>query len=148
MKNTFIPSDKLLKPKIKEKWYIIDAKDKCLGRISTQVSNLLRGKNKNIFTPWQTIGDYIIIINANQVKVTGNKSTQKLYFRHSRFPGGEKYESFHALQSRFPERIFEKAVKGMLPKNRLGRKLFRRLKIYCGASHPHLAQKPELLHLE
>lgn len=142
MKNTFLPSETLLKTKKKEKWYIIDAKNKCLGRLSTKIANLLRGKNKVIFTPSQNIGDYIIIINIDQVRVTGKKFTQKLYFRHSGRPGGKTIETFENLQNRLPERIFEKAVKGMLPKNRLGRVLFTKLKLYKGSNHPHSAQNP------
>lgn len=147
MKNTFVPSKIALKQKIKEKWYIIDAKDKCLGRIATKVSNLLRGKNKIIFTASQNLGDYVIIINADQIVVSGKKLTQKLYFRHSGRPGGKSIENFQTLQSRVPEKICEKAIKGMLPKNRLGRKFFTKLKVYKGESHPHIAQKPELIEL-
>lgn len=142
MKNTFLPSETLLKTKKKEKWYIIDAKNKCLGRLSTKIASLLRGKNKVIFTPSQNIGDYIIVINIDQVRVTGKKFTQKLYFRHSGRPGGKTIETFENLQNRLPERIFEKAVKGMLPKNRLGRVLFTKLKLYKGSNHPHSAQNP------
>nr|YP_009455848.1 50S ribosomal protein L13 [Dictyopteris divaricata]YP_010205353.1 50S ribosomal protein L13 [Grateloupia livida]AQZ25064.1 50S ribosomal protein L13 [Dictyopteris divaricata]UAV85922.1 50S ribosomal protein L13 [Grateloupia livida] len=147
MKNTFIPSQTILHPGRKEKWYIVDAKNKCLGRVATKITNLLRGKNKITFTPSQNIGDYIIIINAEQVKVTGNKFTQKTYFRHSGRPGGQTIENFETLQSRLPERVFEKAIKGMLPKNRLGRKLFTKLKVYSGPNHPHSAQKPQFIEL-
>ena len=145
MKNTFIPSQKTLHQNITKRWYLIDAKDKCLGRLSTKIANILRGKNKVIFTPSQNIGDYVIIINAGQVKVTGKKFNQKIYFRHSGRPGGKTLENFETLQARRPEKIFEKAIKGMLPKNRLGRKLFTKLKIYDGPSHPHIAQKPETI---
>nr|YP_009327057.1 50S ribosomal protein L13 [Pleurocladia lacustris]ANS57586.1 50S ribosomal protein L13 [Pleurocladia lacustris]ANS57730.1 50S ribosomal protein L13 [Pleurocladia lacustris] len=144
MKETFVPS----KLDLKQHWYIIDAKDKCLGRLSTQVSNLLRGKNKTIFTPSQDIGDYIIIINANKIKVSGKKRLQKIYFRHSGRPGGKTIENFEDLQSRLPERIIEKAIKGMLPKNHLGRKLFTKLKVYKGKEHPHMAQKPKNIELK
>nr|YP_011007535.1 50S ribosomal protein L13 [Syringoderma abyssicola]WAM64964.1 50S ribosomal protein L13 [Syringoderma abyssicola] len=143
MKNTFIPS----KLALKQQWYIIDAKDKCLGRLVTKISNLLRGKNKVIFTPAQDIGDYIIIINAEKIKVTGKKFTQKIYFRHSGRPGGKTIEKFEDLQLRIPERILEKAIKGMLPKNSLGRRLFTKLKIYKGSEHPHLSQNPQLIEL-
>lgn len=144
MKDTFVPS----KLGLKQQWYIIDAKDKCLGRLATEVSNLLRGKNKTIFTPSQDIGDYIIIINANKINVSGKKRLQKIYFRHSGRPGGKTIESFEELQLRLPERIIEKAVKGMLPKNRLGRKLFTKLKVYKGEDHPHMSQKPKIIELK
>ena len=143
MKDTFVPS----KLNLKQQWYVIDAKDKCLGRLATEVSNLLRGKNKTIFTPAQDVGDYIIIINANKINVTGKKRSQKIYFRHSGRPGGKTIENFEELQLRIPERIIEKAVKGMLPKNRLGRKLFTKLKVYKGEEHPYMAQKPKTIEL-
>ncbi len=139
MKNTFIPA----KRDSKQQWYIINAKDKCLGRLATEVSNLLRGKNKIIYTPAQDVGDYIIIINANKINISGKKRSQKLYFRHSGRPGGKTIEKFESLQLRIPERILEKAIKGMLPKNRLGRKLFTKLKVYKGEEHPHMSQKPQ-----
>jgi len=143
MKDTFIPS----KLELKQQWYIIDAEDKCLGRLATKVSNLLRGKNKSIFTPSQDIGDYIIITNADKINVTGKKRKQKLYFRHSGRPGGKTIERFEDLQLRIPERILEQAIKGMLPKNRLGRKLFTKLKVYKGSEHPHMSQKPQTIEL-
>nr|YP_010156553.1 50S ribosomal protein L13 [Laminaria rodriguezii]QQY85091.1 50S ribosomal protein L13 [Laminaria rodriguezii] len=143
MKDTFIPS----KLDLKQQWYIIDAKDKCLGRLATEVSNLLRGKNKTIFNPAQDVGDYIIIVNASEINVSGKKRVQKLYFRHSGRPGGKIVESFEDLQIRIPERILEKAIKGMLPKNRLGRKLFTKLKVYKGQEHPHMSQKPQKIEL-
>nr|WRW10601.1 50S ribosomal protein L13 [Ascoseira mirabilis] len=143
MKNTFIPSN----IDLKQQWYIVDAKDKCLGRLSTKVATLLRGKNKSIFTPAQDIGDYVIIINANKIMLSGKKSIKKTYFRHSGRPGGKTIESFESLQRRIPERILEKSIKGMLPKNRLGRKLFTKLKVYKGQDHPHLAQKPQIIEL-
>nr|QWK41884.1 ribosomal protein L13 [Protohalopteris sp.] len=141
MKDTFIPT----KLRVKQKWYIIDAKDQCLGRLATRVSNLLRGKKKILFTPSQDVGDYIVIINADKINVSGKKFIQKLYFRHSGRPGGKTIESFEKLKLRLPERIIEKAIKGMLPKNRLGRKLFTKLKVYTGTEHPHLSQDPTIL---
>lgn len=141
MKSTFIPS----KSSVKKKWYLIDAKEKCLGRLVTKICNILRGKNRILFTPSQNIGDYIIIINADKIKVTGKKFTQKIYFHHSGRPGGKRLENFQTLQDRLPEKIFETAIKGMLPKNRLGRQLFTQVKIYRGADHPHLAQNPTCL---
>nr|YP_005090133.1 50S ribosomal protein L13 [Fucus vesiculosus]CAX12519.1 50S ribosomal protein L13 [Fucus vesiculosus] len=143
MKDTFIPS----KCDLKKQWYIADAKDKCLGRLATEVSNLLRGKGKTIFTPAQDVGDYIIIINADKVFVSGKKRIQKMYFRHSGRPGGKKIENFESIQIRIPERILEKAIKGMLPKNRLGRQLFTNLKVYKGSEHPHISQKPQIIEL-
>lgn len=143
MKDTFIPSNSNLK----QQWYVIDAKDKCLGRLATSVANLLRGKNKVFFTPAQDISNYIVIINASKIKVTGKKVTQKVYFRHSGRPGGKTIERFEDLQLRIPERIIEKAIKGMLPKNRLGRQLFTKLKVYKEQEHPHMSQKPKILEL-
>lgn len=124
-------------------WYIIDAKNQTLGRISTHISNILRGKNKPSYTPYLDTGDYVIVINSSQVYVSGNKTNQKLYRRHSGQPGGLKVETFEQLQTRLPNRIIEKAVKGMLPKGPLGRKLFTKLKVYAGPLHPHTAQKPQ-----
>jgi large subunit ribosomal protein L13 len=143
MKDTFIPSN----TSIKSQWFIIDAKDKCLGRLATEVVKILRGKTKIFYTPSQDTGDYVIIINAKEIKVTGNKATQKTYMRHSGRPGGKTVETFEQLQARIPERIVEKAIKGMLPKNRLGRKLFTKLKVYQGDSHPHIGQEPQIIKL-
>ena len=124
-------------------WYVIDAKDQNLGRMSTHISNILRGKNKPSYTPYLDTGDYVIVINSAQVSVSGNKTNQKLYRRHSGQPGGLKIETFEQLQTRLPNRIIEKSVKGMLPKGPLGRKLFTKLKVYSGPFHPHNAQKPQ-----
>lgn len=124
-------------------WYIIDAKNQTLGRISTHISNILRGKNKPSYTPYLDTGDYVIVINSSQVHISGNKTNQKLYRRHSGQPGGLKVETFEQLQTRLPNRIIEKSVKGMLPKGPLGRKLFTKLKVYAGPIHPHIAQKPQ-----
>jgi large subunit ribosomal protein L13 len=139
MKDTFITSTTTFK----SQWFILDAKEKCLGRLATEAVNILRGKTKNFYNPSQDTGDYVIIINAENIKVTGNKTTQKIYMRHSGRPGGKTIESYEQLQVRIPERIIEKAIKGMLPKNRLGRRLFTKLKIYSGNVHPHTAQKPQ-----
>ncbi|MEM6435712.1 MAG: 50S ribosomal protein L13 [Cyanobacteria bacterium P01_D01_bin.115] len=130
---------------IDRKWYVVDATDQRLGRLATEVASILRGKNKPTFTPNMDTGDFVVIVNAEKVVVTGNKSSQKLYRRHSGRPGGMKTETFAQLQDRIPERIIEKAVKGMLPKNALGRKLFTKLKVYAGNEHPHDAQQPETL---
>lgn len=124
-------------------WYIIDAKNQTLGRISTHISNILRGKNKPSYTPYLDTGDYVIVINSAYVSVSGNKGNQKLYRRHSGQPGGLKVETFEQLRTRLPNRIIEKSVKGMLPKGPLGRKLFTKLKVYSGPFHPHIAQKPQ-----
>jgi large subunit ribosomal protein L13 len=142
--------NKTLVPKlenIEKKWYVIDAQNQRLGRLATEIANILRGKNKPTYTPHLDTGDYVIVINADKVVVTGKKAEQKLYRRHSGRPGGMKLETFAHLQQRIPERIIEKAVKGMLPKNSLGRSLFTNLKVYSGSSHPHEAQKPELFNV-
>jgi large subunit ribosomal protein L13 len=123
-------------------WYIVDATDKRLGRLASEIAMVLRGKNKPIYTPHMDTGDFVIVINAEKVAVTGKKRTQKIYRRHSGRPGGMKTETFAKLQARIPERIIESAVKGMLPKNSLGKQLFTKLKVYAGAEHPHDAQKP------
>ncbi|WP_404789627.1 50S ribosomal protein L13 [Altericista sp. CCNU0014] len=131
-----------------QKWYVVDAADQRLGRLATQIAMVLRGKNKPHYTPFMDTGDFVIVINADKVGVTGKKSEQKLYRRHSGRPGGMKEETFADLQKRLPERIVEKAVKGMLPKNSLGRQLFTKLKVYAGPDHPHQSQQPEILKIE
>ncbi|MDY7015571.1 MAG: 50S ribosomal protein L13 [Cyanobacteriota bacterium] len=133
---------------LERKWYLIDATDQRLGRLATEIATILRGKNKPTFTPHMDTGDFAIVINAEKVIVTGKKRSQKLYRRHSGRPGGMKMETFTQLQNRIPERIIEKAVKGMLPKNAMGRKLFTKLKVYAGSQHPHDAQKPEILEIK
>ena len=130
---------------IEKKWYVVDAEGQRLGRLASEIAMILRGKNKPSFTPNADTGDFVIVVNAEKVIVTGRKSEQKLYRRHSGRPGGMKTETFAQLQRRIPERIIEKAVKGMLPKNALGRRLFTKLKVYTGAEHPHTAQTPETL---
>ncbi len=130
---------------IEKKWYVVDAEGQRLGRLATEIAMILRGKNKPSFTPNVDTGDFVIVVNAEKVIVTGRKSEQKLYRRHSGRPGGMKTETFEQLQRRIPERIIEKAVKGMLPKNSMGRRLFTKLKVYTGADHPHTAQTPETL---
>jgi len=132
---------------ITRKWYVVDADGMVLGRLATQVAHILRGKHKPAFSPHQDAGDFIIIINADKIRVTGKKAEQKKYFRHSGYSGGERFESYLDLLRRKPEMILRHAVKGMLPKNRLARKLIKKLKIYAGNEHPHLAQKPEPLSL-
>ncbi|HBB36000.1 MAG TPA: 50S ribosomal protein L13 [Cyanobacteria bacterium UBA8803] len=130
---------------IERNWYVVDATNQRLGRLATEIAMILRGKNKPTYTPHMDTGDFVIVVNAEKVAVTGKKRTQKLYRRHSGRPGGMKTETFAKLQVRLPERIIEHAVKGMLPKNSLGRQLFTKLKVYAGDSHPHQAQKPKPL---
>ena len=130
---------------IKRDWFLVDATEKTLGRLATEIAVILRGKNKPSFTPHLDTGDFVIVVNAEKVEVTGKKSSQKLYRRHSGRPGGMKIEKFATLQERIPERIIEQAVKGMLPHNALGRQQFRKLKVYKGPDHPHAAQDPVLL---
>ena len=130
---------------INRQWYLVDAENQTLGRLATEVASVLRGKNKPNFTPHLDTGDFVVIVNAEKIQVTGRKGTQKLYRRHSGRPGGMKVETFNSLQERIPERILEKAIKGMLPHNALGRQLFRKLKVYKGSEHPHVAQNPQLL---
>jgi large subunit ribosomal protein L13 len=141
---TFLPPQKTLQ----HNWYVVDAADQRLGRLATEVAMILRGKNKPEYTPHMDTGDFVIIINAEKVTVTGKKRTQKLYRRHSGRPGGMKTETFDKLQQRIPERIVEHAVKGMLPKNSLGRQLFTKLKVYAGPTHPHAAQQPKELKIQ
>jgi large subunit ribosomal protein L13 len=129
-------------------WYLVDAENQTLGRLASEVASVLRGKNKPTFTPHLDTGDFVIVINADKVRVSGNKATQKIYRRHSGRPGGMKTETFEHLQARLPERIVEKAIKGMLPHNALGRQLFRKLKVYKGSEHPHAAQQPQVLALD
>ncbi len=129
-------------------WYLVDAENQTLGRLASEVASVLRGKNKPTYTPHLDTGDFVIVINADKIRVSGNKPTQKLYRRHSGRPGGMKTETFAHLQARIPERIVEKAIKGMLPHNALGRQLFRKLKVYKGSEHPHAAQQPQVLALD
>jgi len=125
---------------IEREWWVIDAADKTLGRVAAQVANLLMGKHKPIYAPHIDTGDYVVVINAAKVKVTGKKAEQKIYYRHSGYPGGLKSPSFKEVFGREPTRVVELAVKGMLPHNRLGRAMFKKLKVYPGNEHPHQAQ--------
>lgn len=127
---------------IERAWWLVDASDQTLGRLATRIATLLEGKHKPIYSPHLDTGDHVVVINAAKVKVTGNKLTQKQYYRHSNFPGGFKEESLQALMARKPEIVIERAVKGMLPQNRLGRAMVKKLKVYPGADHPHQAQQP------
>ncbi|MEN9225297.1 MAG: 50S ribosomal protein L13 [Thermostichus sp. HHBFW_bins_43] len=140
MNKTPLPTPQTTTPR----WYLVDAADQRLGRLATTVATLLRGKHKPDFTPHLDTGDYVIVINAEKVAITGKKRTQKIYRRHSGRPGGMKTETFAQLQARLPERVVEKAVKGMLPHTRLGRRQFTKLKVYVGPQHPHEAQQPQV----
>ena len=130
---------------IKRNWFLVDAKGQTLGRLASEIANVLRGKNKPSFTPHLDTGDFVIVVNAEKIEVSGKKASQKLYRRHSGRPGGMKIEKFETLRNRIPERIIEQAVKGMLPHNSLGRQQFKKLKVYKGSDHPHDAQNPVLL---
>ena len=127
---------------VDRKWYVVDAANIPLGRVASQVAAVLRGKNKPIYTPHVDTGDYVIVINTDKMVLTGNKATQKMYYRHSGFPGGLKETSYKELMEKKSDFALEKAVKGMLPKNSLGKKMFMKLKVYKGAEHPHQAQQP------
>ena len=139
MTKTYVPPHDT----VERNWHVIDAEGQRLGRLATEIATILRGKNKPNFTPNMDTGDFVIVVNADKVVVTGRKDSQKLYCRHSGRPGGMKTETFAQLQARIPERIVEQAVKGMLPKNSLGRKQFTKLKVYAGPEHPHQAQSPQ-----
>ena len=139
--NTFMASPAT----IERKWYVIDASGKTLGRLSSEVAKVLRGKNKPIFTPHIDTGDYVIIVNADKVKVTGKKLDQKKYYHHSDYVGGMKETSLKEMIAKKPEKVLELAIKGMLPKGPLGREMYKKLFVYAGAEHPHAAQKPEVL---
>ena len=130
---------------IKRDWFVVDAAGMTLGRLATEIALRLRGKHKPEYTPFMDTGDYIIVINASKVKVTGNKATDKMYYHHTGFPGGIKSESFEKLIARKPEQVLETAARAMLPKGPLGRAMFRKLKVYAGETHEHAAQQPQVL---
>lgn len=130
-----------------QKWYLVDAEGQVLGRLASKVAKIIRGKNKPIFTPNTDTGDFVVVINADKVKMTGKREQLKQYIRHSGYPGGQKIAKFQEVLEKKPEYIVERAVKGMLPKTRLGNKLIKKLKVYAGEKHPHTAQKPELISL-
>ena len=132
---------------VERSWYVVDAAGKTLGRLATEVASRLRGKHKPEHTPHVDTGDYIVVVNAEKVAVTGNKATKKIYYSHTEYPGGIKDISFEKLIEKAPERVIQSAVKGMLPKGPLGREMFRKLKIYIGSEHPHAAQQPQNLDL-
>jgi len=130
---------------IERKWYVVDAKDAVLGRLAVRIATCLRGKNKPVFTPNVDTGDFVIVVNADKIRLTGRKYTDKVYYHHSGYIGGIKAQTAKELLEKKPEKIIENAVWGMLPKNRLGRSMFKKLKVYKGAEHPHEAQSPEIL---
>ncbi|MDZ7336976.1 MAG: 50S ribosomal protein L13 [candidate division KSB1 bacterium] len=138
---TFVPKQK----HVQQKWYVVDATDQILGRLASRIAAVLRGKHKPIFTPHLDTGDFVVVVNAAKVKVTGKKTEQKRYYRYTGYPGGLRVEEYRKLIQERPERVLRHAVWGMLPHNSLGRKLLKKLKIYPGAEHPHQAQQPEPL---
>jgi large subunit ribosomal protein L13 len=129
-------------------WYVVDAEGKTLGRLATQIANVLRGKRKPTYTPHVDVGDFVIVVNAEKIAVTGDKREKKLYWRHSGYPGGIRSRTLGDLLEKRPEEVIRRAVKGMLPRNRLARQQLRKLKVYAGPDHPHQAQKPEQLEIE
>ena len=135
------------KETVKRDWVIVDAKDQVLGRLAVKIANLLRGRDKPTYTPHVDTGNFVVVINADKVQVTGNKTTDKMYHAHSGFPGGLKSIPFDKLRDRAPERVIKLAVKGMLPRSPLGRIMFKKLKVYAGSEHPHGAQQPQTLQL-
>ena len=136
--NTFVPGAAA----IERKWFVVDAEGKTLGRLATEIARILRGKHKPIFTPYLDTGDYVIVVNAEKVKVTGKKLDQKIYYHHSGYVGGMKETTLKEMLAKHPERVVEYAVKGMLPKGRLGRQMYKKLFVYADAEHPHTAQQP------
>jgi large subunit ribosomal protein L13 len=127
---------------IERRWWVVDAEGKILGRLASEIARILRGKHKPIYTPHLDTGDFVVVVNADKVMLSGNKADQKTYFRHSGYMGGERFIPFRRMQDKFPERVIELAVKGMLPKGALGREMRHKLKVYAGAEHPHAAQQP------
>ena len=132
---------------IQREWYVVDAAGKTLGRLASEIAKILRGKHKPIYTPHVDCGDFVIVVNADKVRVTGRKLDQKMYYRHSGYPGGLKSISLRDQLARHPERVIEAAVRGMLPKNRLGRRMIKKMKVYASPTHPHQAQQPKPLEL-
>lgn len=132
---------------IERSWYVVDATDMPLGRLASEVAQILRGKHKPTYAPHMDGGDFVIVVNAAKVHVSGNKEIEKIYFRHSGYPGGLRAETLTEVRRKYPERIVEAAIRGMIPKNRLGRQIYRKLKVYGGPDHPHQPQRPEVLDL-
>jgi large subunit ribosomal protein L13 len=135
------------KDDVERKWYLVDAEGQVLGRLASHLARILRGKLKPIYTPHVDTGDFVVVVNADKIRLTGKKSDKKVYFWHTGYPGGIKDISAKDLLAKKPERVLKHAVKGMLPKNPLGRKMFKKLKVYAGPDHPHQAQEPELLQI-
>jgi large subunit ribosomal protein L13 len=133
---------------IERDWFLVDASDQVLGRLASEIATVLRGKHKPIFTPHMDVGDYVVVVNASRVRLTGRKADQKTYFRHSGYIGGDRHIPFRRMRSTHPERVIELAVKGMLPKNRLGRQMLKKLKVYGGPDHPHASQSPRPMSLQ
>ena len=132
---------------IERRWFIVDAQGKILGRLATEVARILRGKHKPTYTPHLDTGDFVVIVNAEKIELSGRKADQKEYFRHTGYMGGEKFIPFRRMLEKHPERVIELAVKGMLPKNALGKQMHKKLRVYAGSEHPHQAQQPETLNL-
>jgi len=132
---------------IEREWFLVDAQDKTLGRLASEIAKILRGKHKPIFTPHVDCGDFVIVVNADKVRLTGRKADQKMYYRHSGYPGGLREIPWREMMEKHPERVIELAVRGMLPHNSLGRKMFKKLKVYASDTHPHQAQQPKVLDL-
>ena len=130
---------------VKKNWHLVDAQDKVLGRLAVKIATILSGKNKAQYSPNADLGDFVVVVNAEKVKVTGNKFSQKNYYHHTGYPGGLKTKSFEKMQEDSPEKIIEKAVKGMLPKNKLANQIIKKLKVYTGSAHPHTGQQPKKL---
>jgi large subunit ribosomal protein L13 len=130
---------------VEKKWHLVDAEDKVLGRLAVKIATILSGKNKAQYSPNADLGDFVVVVNAEKVKVTGNKFSQKNYYHHTGYPGGLKTKSFEKMQEDSPEKIIEKAVKGMLPKNKLANQIIKKLKVYSGSVHPHIGQQPKEL---
>jgi len=140
---TYIPKE----AEIEKKWYLVDAEGKILGRLASKIAQILSGKNKPIYTPHMDVGDFVVVINAQKVKVTGGKEEKKMYYHHTGYPGGIKGIVYEDLLKKKPAMIIQEAVRGMLPKSKLGRKMFKKLKVYAGGKHPHQAQEPEKIEL-
>jgi len=132
---------------VHQDWYVVDATNKTLGRLAAEIAHRLRGKHKPEYTPHVDTGDYIVVVNCEKVRVTGAKATDKMYYHHTGYPGGIRSASFEKLIDKAPERVLQRAVKGMLPRNPLGRAMFRKLKVYAGSEHPHAAQQPQSLNI-
>ncbi len=148
MKRAILHKTYMAKPdEVERKWYVVDAKGQTLGRLATRIASVLRGKGKPSYTPYTDMGDYVVVVNAEKVNVTGRKLDQKFYYRHSGHPGSLKAVSLRRMLELHPERVVEHAVKGMLPSGPLGRRIYKKLKVYPGEEHPHQAQQPEVLEL-